>query len=148
MIKNAKLEPQNIQMEYKNYTYPWDQKRKEKLAECICAFMNTLGGTIMIGIKQTKSFKNTVVGHPYSGREIEQLKKDVTTIVEKISVMAVANSLVRVDFVPVIDVSSARSSGYVIKIVVKKGWLSNLRELYQYNGNYFFRTTNEVKSYN
>ena len=50
--------------------------------------------------------------------------KDVTIIVERISRMAVVANLVSVKLVPVVDSQSRRRNPcYVVKIVVKKGWL-------------------------
>ncbi len=53
MTKGFEMGPETLNMEYKDYSYPWDARKKNTITECICAFLNTEGGTILIGIKET-----------------------------------------------------------------------------------------------
>ena len=63
--------------------------------------------------------------------------------------MVVANNLVIIKLVPVVNPNSNRGKKmYLVKITVEKGWLENYQRVYNFNGDYFFRTTNEVKCYN
>ena len=55
--------------------------------------------------------------------------------------MVVVNNLVKVKMIPVVKPNSNRGkTNYVVKITVEKGWLENYQRVYDFNGNYFFRT--------
>ena len=43
-----------MQIEYKNYSFPFNVKHKEQFKKQICAFLNSKGGRIFIGITDDK----------------------------------------------------------------------------------------------
>jgi hypothetical protein len=62
--------------------------------------------------------------------------------------MVVANNLVKVKLIPILDpILKGKNPYYVVKIIVEKGWFENYYIFYHINGDYFFRTENEVKCY-
>lgn len=46
-------------LEYKNYKYPFNAVLKKKIKEIICAFLNTKGGRLYIGIED---ITNKIIG--------------------------------------------------------------------------------------
>eukprot|EP00330_Aristerostoma_sp_ATCC50986_P011415 CAMPEP_0114584602 /NCGR_PEP_ID=MMETSP0125-20121206/8270_1 /TAXON_ID=485358 ORGANISM="Aristerostoma sp., Strain ATCC 50986" /NCGR_SAMPLE_ID=MMETSP0125 /ASSEMBLY_ACC=CAM_ASM_000245 /LENGTH=131 /DNA_ID=CAMNT_0001779093 /DNA_START=991 /DNA_END=1386 /DNA_ORIENTATION=- len=107
-------------LEYKDYTYPFrSEDLKRKLKATICAFLNTLGGRILIGVSNVgllvKGLFLDINDQDSLIRDIDALLKEFHPKVEPEEVQTV--------FVPVKkkDSDEFKRGFYVVKIIVKKG---------------------------
>jgi len=112
--------PESMTIEYKDYIYPFrNEELKKKLKATICAFLNTNGGRIFIGVNNVgflvKGLFLTTNDQDNLVRDIDALLKDFHPKVEPNEVQTV--------FIPIKkkDSDEFRPGFYVVKIIVKRG---------------------------
>lgn len=117
--------PEDLETEYKNYNFPLGEKQKFIMQKTICGFLNTQGGRIYIGIRDSDQ---KVVGLELTTKdqdnivlEVDNLLKDITPYVESHECVTCFIPLKATnkeeDYIP---------GCYLVKIIVKKGKVNDL----------------------
>ena len=110
-------------------------------------FLNYYGGTIYIGIKETKNKIRRVVGMSLNEKEKEDAMISIRQICKKVYPDIVLIKMYKIKFVPIKGYNGQYVRGkYVVKILVEMG---KPKELYYYqvtpeSCRVCFRTENEV----
>ena len=133
--------PESMTLEYKDYIFPFSNEIvRQKLKNTICAFLNTNGGRILIGVGndgyRVKGLFLTSNDQDDLIRDIDDLLKDFHPKVEAEEVITT--------FIPVKKKDSSYKPGfYVVKILVKRG---KPNELY-FTGKNCFKRRNGLNEY-
>lgn len=142
-------QPENLTIEYKNYSFPFDETRINILKKTFCGFLNTEGGTIYLGVHENiDTKKRKVLGMQLNESEKEDLLKSIRRIAESLSPDILTNKFYNVQFVPIRSSQPPNnyiSGRFIVKIIIRYGQRD---EIYSYrydDKDYFsFRTENEV----
>ena len=115
---------EDIEMEYKNYFFPLGDDQRKTLRKTICAFLNTNGGRIYIGIRDDDQ---CVFGLELTTKEKDQVILTIDDLLREIHPKVKPDECIT-KFVPLKDERGKYMAGFfVVKIIVKRG---NLNELY------------------
>lgn len=124
---NEKLsEGESLDVEYKNFFFPFKPFQEEEIREQICGMLNSKGGRIYIGINDDKVVKGILIN--YKQRDLVR-NKIVNSTYEFFP--NCRTKKIEVFFLPVKNYSTDayRPSLYVIKIIVHQGDTSRLYSL-------------------
>ena len=111
--------PESMTVEYKDYIYPFSNEiLRKKLRSTICAFLNTNGGRILIGIGnngfRVKGLFLTTNDQDNLVRDVDALLKDFHPKVDPEEVIT--------SFIPLKKKDGTYKPGfYIVKILVKRG---------------------------
>lgn len=138
--KNESLPLESLEIEYKNYYFPLSYDQTNRLECCICAFLNTNGGRVFLGVKDED---NRVVGIKSNMKQREDLKHEINKILEGLNPKIPENQY-KLIFLPVQsdDLRDMYKGLCVLKLIIKKGgqFLYSTSE-----GKYFKRRDGKVK---
>ena len=111
--------PESMTVEYKDYIYPFSNDTlKKKLKASICAFLNTNGGRILIGVRNT-GFR--VKGLFLTTNDQDNLIRDVDALLREFH-PKVDPEEVTTTFIPIKKTDGSYKPGfYVVKILVRRG---------------------------
>jgi len=111
--------PESMTVEYKDYIYPFSNDLlKKKLKASICAFLNTNGGRILIGVRNT-GFR--VKGLFLTTNDQDNLIRDVDALLREFH-PKVDPEEVSTSFIPIKKTDGTYKPGfYVVKILVRRG---------------------------
>ena len=124
---NEKLsESESIDVEYKNYFFPFKPFQEEEIKEQICGMLNSKGGRIYIGINDEKIVKGILIN--YKQRDLVR-NKIVNSTYEFFP--SCRTKKIEVFFLPVknFNTEAYRPSLFVIKIIVHQGETTRLYSL-------------------
>lgn len=114
---NDSLPLEDLEIEYKNYHFPLSQEQIDRLENCICAFLNTNGGRIFLGVKDED---NRVVGIRLDLFKKEQALRDLQNLISNLKPPVNQNQW-KIIYLPVKnDFDKHVKSLYVIKLIIKK----------------------------
>lgn len=88
-------------IEFKNYKYPFNKTLKTKIKNLFCAFLNTNGGRLYLGIDD----QSKVIGIKMTAKEMDQFKISMSYMANKI-VPPIDGSNITTKFIPIIDKDS------------------------------------------
>ena len=139
---------EDVQIEYKNFSFPFNDKHKEEFKKQICAFLNSKGGRIFIGITDDK----IVNGISLNYHEKDKNTNDIVNLTYDF--YPKCRTYVDVCFIPIKSKDNKYIKNlYVIKIIVSQG---ETNQLYSYTskgfmsylrlkGQCIFLTAEEIK---
>ena len=107
---------ENMEIEYKNYYFPFSMDQVNKLENCICAFLNTNGGRIFLGVKDDG---NKVVGLKLNTQaKREEVMEQLTYIMESLTPKLKSDRW-KIYFLPIKnEFGQDKGSFYVVKIMI------------------------------
>lgn len=115
---------EDIQIEYKNYSFPFKKHHKVKIKKQICAFLNSKGGRIFIGISDDKIINGIILNYPKRDKIANEIVNLTYNFYPK------CRALIDVNFIPIKnDENQYIKNKYVIKIIVLQG---ETNQLYSY----------------
>lgn len=124
-------QPESTKYEFKMFCYPFNSEQNETIQRTMVSFLNSDGGYIFIGIKETEDKKRLVVGMNLCEAEKEQIYKDIRHLAQSIQPGVTRSRMVDTVFVPTkygLNSEKCIPGRYVIKVTISQG---NPRELYQ-----------------
>ena len=124
LYKNEQIiEDENEFREYKDYFFPLRNNQQEELKRQICAFINSKGGIIYIGISDKKVVKGVMLVKEFSfyEKEIKYLTKNIFPEIK-------IDEYLTFNRIPIKDNSTGKiiENLIIMKIIIKKGDPSKL----------------------
>jgi len=118
------LFPEDIETEYKNYFFPLDEHHRKILRRTICAFLNTYGGRIYIGIRDEDQ---CVLGLELTTKDQDNVRLVIDDLLKEITPKVDPDECVT-KFIPLKSYPENQfiPGCYVIKIIIKRGKLNDL----------------------
>ena len=130
--RGESLPLEDMEIEYKNYYFPFALDQITKLSNCVSAFLNTNGGRIFLGVKDEG---NVVVGMRLTDKKKSDLVDHLLSIFESFE-PKLSPKQYRVLFLPIInDFDQVFNGLYVVKLIIKRGerllYSTNERKYYK-----------------
>ena len=123
VFKSHIVIPEDLEIEFKNFFLPWSEEIQGRLEKLFCAFLNTNGGRIYLGVRDTDS---CVFGLDLTTKDFDLLRLSVGEIMKRIEPKPESNEY-EVHFVPVKNAEGEYMPGrYVPKIIIKRGRRNDL----------------------
>ena len=123
VFRSHSVIPENLEIEFKNYFLPWSEEMQERLEKLFCAFLNTHGGRVYLGVRDKDS---CVFGLDLTTKDFDLLRLSVGEIMKRIEPKPESNEY-EVHFIPVKNAEGEYMPGrYVPKIIVKRGRRNDL----------------------
>ena len=115
---------EDIQIEYKNYSFPFNEHHKDEIKKQICAFLNSKGGRIFIGITDDKIINGIILDDHEKDKNTNEIVNLTYYFYPK------CRTYIDVSFIPIKnDENEYIKNKYVIKIIVSQG---ETNQLYSY----------------
>ena len=124
LYKNEQIiEDENEFIEFKNYYFPLSSNQQEELKRQICAFINSKGGILYIGISDKKVVKGVMLDKEFSFYE-----KDIKNLTKNIFPEIKIDEYLIFNRIPIKDNNTGKiiENLIVMKIIIKKGDPSKL----------------------
>ena len=141
---------ENLEIEFKNYLFPLNQKNITILKKTICAFLNTNGGRLYLGIRDEDQ---SVIGIQMNDQAMFNFSKTIQFILEQLTPQINLDECM-IHYIPITlgNPKQFLPHLFVIKITIKRGKLNDLyftndRVSYKRrNGKNTFLCPNEMKA--
>ena len=115
--------PEDIETEYKNYIFPLSEEKKTILRRTICGFLNTNGGRIYIGIRDSDQ---CVIGLDLTTKDQDNVVLVIDDLLKEITPLVTPDECVT-KFIPVKFEENKYIPGcFLVKIIVKRGKINDL----------------------
>ena len=105
-------------IEYKNFYFPLGKEQEKELMRQFCAFLNTNGGRLYIGIHDDKTIRGVVINQPLKNYESKIFK-----MVKNFQPVIKPEDYFKFYAIPIKNNKNGRiiNNLYVFKIIIKKG---------------------------
>ena len=128
-IKEKLIYGEDMQIEYKNYSFPFTDKHKEQFKKQICAFLNSKGGRIFIGVTDDKVVNGILLNYHEKDKNTNEIVNLTYDFYPK------CRTYVDVSFIPIKNKDNKYIKNlYVIKIIISQG---ETNQLYSYTSKGF-----------
>ena len=115
---------EDMQIEYKNYSFPFTEMHKEEFKKQICGFLNSKGGRIFIGINDDKIVNGILLKYHDRDKNTNEIVNLTYDFYPK------CRTNIDVNFIPIKNKDNKYIKNlYVIKIIVSQG---EPNQLYSY----------------
>ena len=115
---------EDMQIEYKDYSFPFDERHKEEFKKQICGFLNSKGGRIFIGISDDKRVNGILLNY----HERDKNTNDIVNLTYDF--YPKCRTYVDVVYIPIKNKDNNYLNNlYVIKVIVSQG---ETNQLYSY----------------
>ena len=147
-LKEKLIYGEDMQIEYKNYSFPFNDKHKEQFKKQICAFLNSKGGRIFIGITDDKVVNGILLNYHEKDKNTNEIVNLTYDFYPK------CRTYIDVSFVPIKNKDNKYIKNlYVIKIIVSQGETNQLYSItskgfmsyLRLKGQCIFLTAEEIK---
>ena len=120
---------EDMQIEYKNYSFPFTDNHKDEFKKQICAFLNSKGGRIFIGINDDKIVNGILLQYHDRDKNTNDIVNLTYDFYPK------CRTYIDVSFIPIRNKDNQYIKNlYVIKIIVSQG---ETNQLYSYTSKGF-----------
>ncbi len=141
---------ESLEIEFKNYSFPLNPKNITILKKTICAFLNTNGGRIYLGIRDEDQ---SVIGIQMKDQAMFIFSKTIQFILDQITPQIKPDECL-INYIPITlgNQKQFLPNLFVIKITIKRGKLNDLYFTYdrvsykRRNGKNTFLCPNEMKA--
>lgn len=112
---------EDMQIEYKNYSFPFNDRHKEEFKRQICGFLNSKGGRLFIGITDNKVVNGILLNYHEKDKNTNEIVNLTYDFYPK------CRTQVDVNFIPIKNNNNKYIKNlYVIKIIVSQGETNQL----------------------
>ena len=112
---------EDMQIEYKNYSFPFKDKHREEFTKQICGFLNSKGGRIFVGITDNKVVNGILLNYHEKDKNTNEIVNLTYDFYPK------CRTHVDVNFIPIKNKDNKYIKNlYVIKIIVSQGETNQL----------------------
>ena len=112
------IQDENESTEFKNYYFPLKKAQKDELARQFCAFINSNGGRLYIGINDLRIVKGVV-----TNKKVTKYEEKIMCLIKNFSPIIKGNQFIKFYAIPVKNNQNGKiiDNLFVFKVIIRKG---------------------------